>query len=442
MMREIRKRAKDFAAIIALFVIALGVGGYILSNQRLTLPGWLPGGKDFYTLKAEFSTAQAVTPGQGQTVNIAGVKVGEISKVQLVEGRALVTLKLEKKYGTVYRDASMLLRPKTGLKDMVVELTPGTANAGKLPSGSTVPIQNTLPDINPDEVLSALDGNTRDYLQLLVGAGGEGLRDNGGKLAAAIKRFEPTARDAKRITSALAARRGHLKRLIHNFSVLSAELAGKDRQITNFVDSSNAVFAAFAAQDANLRSTLRELPPALKSTNTGLTKADRLARELGPTLPALRPTARALGPTLRRVRPFLRISTPIIRTKLRPFAREARPIVRRLRPTAAALAALTPNLVTTTKVVNYALNEIAYNPKGSEEGYLFWFSWANHLGNTLFGGQDAHGPIRRGLVLASCSTLDIVSQIIKANRSLAAITALANLPLNSPLCPGSAQADG
>ena len=35
---------------------------------------------DFYTLKAEFSTAQAVTPGQGQTVDIAGVKVGEISQ--------------------------------------------------------------------------------------------------------------------------------------------------------------------------------------------------------------------------------------------------------------------------------------------------------------------------------------------------------------------------
>ena len=38
-------------------------------------------GQDFYTLKGEFTTAQAVTPGQGQTVNIAGVKVGEISNV-------------------------------------------------------------------------------------------------------------------------------------------------------------------------------------------------------------------------------------------------------------------------------------------------------------------------------------------------------------------------
>ena len=115
-----------------------------------------------------------------------------------------------------------------------------------------------------------------------------------------IRRFEPTARDAGRISSAIATRRANLRRLIHNFQLLSTELAGKDKQIANFVDSSNAVFAAFARQDANLRSTIHELPSTLQATNTGLTKADRLARALGPTLQALRPTARALGPTLQR----------------------------------------------------------------------------------------------------------------------------------------------
>ena len=57
------------------------MGGYILANQRFYLPGWVPlVGTDFVELKAEFSTAQAVTPGQGQTVNIAGVEVGEITE--------------------------------------------------------------------------------------------------------------------------------------------------------------------------------------------------------------------------------------------------------------------------------------------------------------------------------------------------------------------------
>ena len=101
---------------------------FILGKQRLTLPAWVPlVGKDFFVLKADMSTAQAVTPGQGQTVNIAGVEVGEISNVELKDGKAVITMKMQPKYSRVYRNATVLLRPKTGLKDMVAELEPGTA---------------------------------------------------------------------------------------------------------------------------------------------------------------------------------------------------------------------------------------------------------------------------------------------------------------------------
>jgi phospholipid/cholesterol/gamma-HCH transport system substrate-binding protein len=63
-MTAIRKNLKNFIAVLGLMVIAAGVGGYILSNQRLRFP-WEG---QVFKLKAEFSTAQAVTPGQGQTV--------------------------------------------------------------------------------------------------------------------------------------------------------------------------------------------------------------------------------------------------------------------------------------------------------------------------------------------------------------------------------------
>jgi phospholipid/cholesterol/gamma-HCH transport system substrate-binding protein len=76
-----------------------------------------------------------------------------------------------------------------------------------------------------------------------------------------------------------------------------------------------------------------------------------------------------------------------------------------LRPAAADLADATPRLTDSLEVVNTLLNELAYNPPGSEEGYLFWASWANHNGASIFSTQDAHGPIRRGLVVTSCSSL-------------------------------------
>ena len=438
MRMAIRKHWLDFVAILGLMLIAAVVGGYILGKQRLSPPAWVPLiGEDFFVVKAELSTAQAVTPGQGQTVNIAGVQVGEISKVELVEGKAVVTLKMQPKYGRVYKDATVLLRPKTGLKDMAAELEPGTPEAGRLDDGGTIPVANTLPDVNLDEILASLDTDTRDYLTILLGAGAEGLRGNGPELARAIRRFEPSARYGRRVFGALEKRQRNIKRVIHNLSLVMDELGTKDDQLAEFVENSNAVFVRLANQDANLRSTLTELPSALNETQRGLGKVKVLADELGPTLQALRPAARALGPTLRDVRPFVRETTPIIHDEIRPFVRASRPTVTQLQPTMSDLAKATPDLTRTFKVVNTLLDMLAYNPRGQEEGYLFWVTWANHIGNQIFTTQDAHGPIRRGLFITTCQDVPVLQQVTQANPLLGTLVGLLALPTQD--CPTTSQ---
>jgi phospholipid/cholesterol/gamma-HCH transport system substrate-binding protein len=435
--RAISKHLRDFLAIVFLIITAAGVAGYVLSNQRFYLPGWVPVvGTEFYVVEAEFENAQAVVPGQGQTVNIAGVKVGDIGRVELEDGRAVVTLKIREKYrGRVFRDATILLRPKTGLKDMYLQLDPGTPAAGELPEGDRIPVSNTLPDVNPDEVLASLDQDTRTYLQVLLSAGGEALDGSGDDLRATLRRFEPTTRDVRAITGELAERRRNLRRVIHNFRLLAEELGSKDEQLAALVDSANANFEALARQDADLRAALRELPSTLTTTRDTLGSVEELAGELGPSLQALRPAARNLAPALREVRPFLRDSTPVIQRQLRPFARGARPEVRLLRRTVGDLAPTTPRLIRTSRVVNSLLNTLAYNPEGPEEGFLFWASWANHNGASVFSTQDAHGPVRRGIVLASCSTLGVLQEIGETNESLQLLTDLLDPPLQSAVCP-------
>ncbi len=302
MKKAIRDHLRDFVAIVFLVVIALGVGGYILSNQRFYAPAWVPiFGEDFYELEAELSTAQAVVPGQGQTVNIAGVKVGDIGEVRLVDGRAVVEMKIQPKYADVYEDATILLRPKTGLKDMFLELDPGTPAAGKLEEGARIGVGNTLPDVNPDEILANLDRDTRDYLKVLLNSGAEALDgDTPAQLRETFKRFEPTSRDGKLITAKLAERRRNISRVIHNLSLLSAELGAGDRQLGELVQSANANFEAIGNQDARLREALRLFPGALDETRTALARVDGFTTELGPALEKLRPGARALGPSLRR----------------------------------------------------------------------------------------------------------------------------------------------
>jgi phospholipid/cholesterol/gamma-HCH transport system substrate-binding protein len=440
----IRKHLRDAVAIIVLLIVSLIVALVILSHQRLALPAGVPFlGKDVVTVEAELATAQAVTPGQGQTVNIAGVEVGQISSVKLENGKAIVGMKIEREHATVYRDATILLRPKTGLKDMVAELTPGTKAAGKLPEGERIPISQTLPDVNLDEVLAALDSDTRDYLTLLLGDGATALKGNGRAFAQTIRRIEPTARYARRANELLALRRRNLKRAVHNLSLVMESLGAKDTQLAEFVESSNVVFATLARQEADLRATLAELPTALSATQSALAKTDRMATVLGPTLENLLPAARALGPSLAQTRPFLTKTTPILRNQIRPFTRAALPTAKALQPALSDLSAATPDLTRTFRVVNALLNTLAYNPPGSaEEGYLFWLSWANHTGATVFATQDAHGPIRHGLVVLSCSTAQLLNSVSNTNPALGTLVALLNGPTTEEICPSSTQAPG
>lgn len=404
MTRAIREHLKDFVAIIVLVVLGVGTTGYILSQQATALPSWVPIlGEERFELKAEFSTAQAVTPGQGQAVNVAGIQVGDIVGVELVDGTAQVRMEIDNEYASlINEDATMLLRPKTGLNDMTIEVDPGVSGVN-VEEGEVLPLSSTLPNVNPDEVLASLDADTQAFLKLLLADGANALEgDRGVKLSNALRRFEPFARDVQRISKALVVRRENISSSISNFRLLVDELADKDTDLTTFIDSSNAALQRFANQEANIRASLRELPGTLKSTNGALRSANKFAIA---SLPALRdslPGARALKPALEAAQPFLRKTADPIGDQIRPFTQQAFAPVKHLRQGTEGLGKTLPPLKNGLNRLNEGVNALAANPAGDQESYLFFLAWLNHNTNSLFLLQDAHGPLRRGIVLQSC----------------------------------------
>jgi len=411
MRSAIRKHIKDFAALIGLAVVALAVAGYTLAHQRLRFPIIQSAP---YKLKAEFSTAQAVTPGQGQTVRVSGVRIGDISKVDLSEGRAIVTMDVDPQYkDLVHTDASALLRPKTGLKDMFIELNPGSKSAPVAKQGWTIPVKNTLPDVNPDEVYSLLDADTRDYLRLLISGAGQGLHNRGGDLQEVFRRFEPTHKDLALVNKYVALRHRNLRRLIHQLNVFNGALAQRGDDLAELVGTSSTVFRALASEDTNITRAVGDLPGTLRQTTQTFGKVKTLADVLGPAVTKLRPTVKALDSANKQVTPFAKEAAPILRTAIRPFIRDARPVVRNLKPASKNLASATPDLTRSFTVLNHLFNMLGFNPNGREgpevakrdEGFLFWIAWLDHDGAALFSGSDANGPFRPVTLGAPCSTL-------------------------------------
>ena len=290
---------------------------------------------------------------------------------------------------------------------MFVEVDPGHGKV--VPEGGRITVANSLPDINPDEIYSALDADTRPYLKLLVAGAGKGLKNRGDDLREVFRRFEPIHRDLARVTRATAERRHELKHLIHDYGLLMTEVGSHPEDLRRLVTASHSVFGALANEDTQISESVARLPGSLRASERALADVRRFAPVLRSSLESLRPAVRELPETNAAVTPFLRQTEPVIRTQIRPFVRAARPWTNDLRLAARDTAKATPDLSSSFGELNRFFNMGAFNPGGAEgldgksisqqrqrqEGYLYWLAWAAQNGNSLFSTADGQGPWRR-----------------------------------------------
>lgn len=423
MTRGWRGHLVESGFILVIALLGILVGGYIFAHQKVTAPGWVPViGQSYYKLEARFTSASGVMPGQGQTVTIAGINVGKVKGIRLDQGNAVVTMQMEEKYkNRIFPDATMLLRPKTTLKDMVIELDPGHRASGPpLKPGTVLNTSATAPDVNFDEIMATLDTDTRASLAMLLGEAGTAIggQKGGRALARALRRFEPLSRNGKTASELLATREASLQRVITNLGLVTKELGSNDAQLAQFVTESNQVFKRFSAQNENIGKTLDALPGALDSTNVALQKAGRLSVTLEDGLSKLEPTTKNLAPAIKQIAPFSRRTTPVLQNQLRPFARDAQPVARKLVPVADQLAKATPDLDRFTGFLNNLFDSMAYDPPGnsaSQQSFLFSLPWANHNSNSAASVQDGVGPLSRGVLLWTCGSLQLVDNVLKKN---------------------------
>jgi phospholipid/cholesterol/gamma-HCH transport system substrate-binding protein len=435
----IRKHLRDFIAIALLLLVGVASAYVIVQNQRLRIPVLE---ERPFELKAEFQTAQAVVPGQGQTLRVAGVKVGDVDDVDLEDGVAVVTFGVDRDFLPIYRDATILLRPQTGLKDMFFEMDPGTQKAGEIEEGGTVQLANTAPDVNLDEVLGALDNDTRAYLRLLLVSGGQALDGRDKDLGRLLGSLGPLTRDIDKINSKVAERKDNLRRLITNFNLLTREVGRSEQSLTDLVEASNTSIGAIAEQDPSVQRAIRLLPGTLQQSTTALTHISQFADQLGPALGDLRPFARNLDQVNSSTKRLALKTTPVIKGEIRPFVRTARGPVKSLDKAAGRLAKATPKLTVVAKEVNRLGNMAAYNPNGAEppstpnrdEGYLYWAAWLGHNSNSVFQVQDAHGIDRRIYLTIGC---DEAMSLLGASPLAPAVTGLQQL-----FAPGAPFAGG
>jgi phospholipid/cholesterol/gamma-HCH transport system substrate-binding protein len=309
------------AGLIALVVIVIGVFLGASKDIPFTRP---------FQLKAVFENAPPIH--KGQAVRIAGVDVGKVSEVEPKGGDSpavVVTMKLEDEALPIHKDARIKVRPRLFFEgNLFFDVRPGTPEAGDVGDGDTIPLSQTSAPVQLDQVLGTLDTNTREDLQkLLIGYGdaingkpqpGEDAdQDPDTKGETAGKSLNDTYEYAAQSLrggailndATLGTEMHDLSKLIGSQQRIFAALSSREGSLKDLITNFNITMGALAAEEVNLRATIRELPqvleaarPALDNLNAAFPSTRAWALEMIPGVRETPATIDAGFPWIRQVR--------------------------------------------------------------------------------------------------------------------------------------------
>jgi phospholipid/cholesterol/gamma-HCH transport system substrate-binding protein len=244
----VRSRA-NLPVLVAYALVSLLVLGFLvrqMGGEFLLQP--------IYHVEAAFATgAQLVA---GDDVTIDGVRVGRVGQLEPAAGGALASLEVHQQYAPLFRDARAMVKSKNLLGETYVELSRGTAAAGRLPEGGQIDREHTLTPVEIDQVLNVLDSDTRQRLVLLVNTLGEAVQGRGQDLNVSAADLRGVAQSLETIARAVASQSGHLDTLIASLRKVLETLAAYHAQLRLLLTDWDRLMRTLASSETDLQGVL------------------------------------------------------------------------------------------------------------------------------------------------------------------------------------------
>jgi ABC-type transporter Mla subunit MlaD len=315
-----------------------------------------------FRVKAVFETSNNIRP--NSPVRIAGVNVGVVKKIEAYKGgdgnAALVTMEMQKSGLPIHKDATLKIRPRIFLEgNEFVDLQPGTPSAPTIDDGDTLPMTQTAAPVQFDQVLSALQSDTREDLKRLLDGYGTALTyqpraaddigqdpDVKGESAArslndSISYAPGALKGAAIVNDAFLGLDQHdLSGLVDSTGTVTKALVRNEESLKGFVTNFNTTLAALASRRTELRQTIAQLGPTLEHTNSALT-------HLNASFPNTRAFAREILPGVRETPATIDAAEPwIAQTRKLLGPTELGGLTKELKPATVDLARLVDGSLT------------------------------------------------------------------------------------------------
>jgi phospholipid/cholesterol/gamma-HCH transport system substrate-binding protein len=297
-----QKQAPTVARLLTMVLFALSCFGLLLFLW-LSFGGSIPLKPKGYRFNVAFP--QAVQLAQQSDVRVAGISVGKVVKKDISAAHpntTVATVELDPRFAPLHADAKAILREKTLLGETFVELTPGTAGAGRVADNGWLGDGQVQGNVYLDQVLQAFDPVTRLAFRhwqqdLAVGASGQGQNVND-----AFGTLPQFATDASNVLAVLNGQSSALSQLVRNTGVVFQAINRSTTALHDLVVNAGQVFQTTSDEQNALAATFKNFPAFLDQSKATFAKLQTFSQNTDPLIRDLRPVARDLVPTLRDVR--------------------------------------------------------------------------------------------------------------------------------------------
>ncbi len=276
--KHIDKRARAFRATVIKLTTFVVVMVLVMAGLVMVFSRYQPGSTDSYT--ALFTSASQIKP--GSDVQIAGVDVGVVNKIQVTRGNdAKVSFSVNSDY-KLPTTVRALIRYQNLTGDRYLELQPGTAAPGEyLKSGAQIPIDQTEPALDLDNLLGGfkplfrtLNGEQVNQLSAALIAVFQGQGPALQQLLAATDSFTNTLADRDKLIGSV------IDNLNTTLGILEADHRGLDQsvdrlqQLITGLSGDRDVIGNFLSQAADASTDMGDLlavtRPDIKGSLTSL----------------------------------------------------------------------------------------------------------------------------------------------------------------------------
>jgi virulence factor Mce-like protein len=352
-----------------------------------------------YRVTAEVQDAAGLV--EGNEARIGGKRVGVIERIKAVERRggppvAALTLKLDLAAKPLREDTRVTVRPRSTLGLKYLEVQPGERGRD-VPEGGRLPLAQSQPVVDLDEVINTFDVATRRAIQGGLREFGPGVTGRGVDVNAALAEAPPLLARLDRVMANLSDRRTRLATFVRGLERTASALAPVAPQLGRMIGSASTTFGALAGVRGQLADAIGEAPATEAQATQTLRAARPLLHDASLLMRDVRPGAAQLP--LATVRIDRAIDTGL------PVLRRALTLADELKATLGAVERLSsdPLTRTTLRKLDATLGSLLptlefVTPMQTRCNYLGL--WTRNVNSSISEG-DANGNWFRTLVIAN-----------------------------------------